>query len=343
MCARFLTRTVAAATVAMFAVVMALPASAGSKTQDPRPVRLGARSSTASVQDVDPPYTELWDQYDTPSWTGWFSTTDPDQYLMADDFTVPPGTTWAIDEVDADGADYGAPPSSFVIAFYEDTGGLPGSLVQDRPALTATRSPGFWGPQAHHSFDLGDPVLLGPGAYWMSIGGAMPTPGDLWSWSARAITNGSPVAWGRQGVGFFGHEAGDLLFALGGTAIPNVPPCTITGTDADEGIIGSSATDYICGGPGRDQLAGRGGNDVVKGGMRGDQLDGEAGNDLLLGKNGPDILFDELGTDRMMGGAGADKLLAIDGSGGDVLNGGPGIDICRGDPGDVMIGCEPEP
>jgi Ca2+-binding RTX toxin-like protein len=326
------------AAAAALALAMALPASAGQGPQRPLEVRAPDRAGPPTDRSTVFTYADLWNQFDNQSSYMVSSVASPPDSigLAADDFTVPPGSTWAIGEVEILGADNWGDPATFRVAFYEDAGGLPGTPVAVIDAATATKSGSG---VAQYSFDLVYPVFLGPGTYWLSVGGNM--SGGTWLWVERTAQNGYRSAyyngslWGDSGVT---HP--DLVFAIGGTAIANEKRCTISGTDGDDGIAGTSGTDYICGKPGKDQLVGRGGNDTVNGGLRMDHLDGNEGDDLLLGRNGPDVLSDQLGNDTMKGGAGADILDALDGSGGDVLIGGPGIDHCGGDPGDTFIGCE---
>ena len=87
------------------------------------------------------PHVILYDQYDN-------ATTNPpvditsqdfeasfDQYdsQAADDFVVPSGQTWTITEVDVMGEYSGGPAASFNVYFYQDSGGLPGTLVASAP------------------------------------------------------------------------------------------------------------------------------------------------------------------------------------------------------------------
>ncbi len=138
---------------------------------------------------------------------------------------------------------------------------------------------------------------------------------------------------------------------------PNVP-CTITGTNKSDHLVGTPGDDVICGGNGNDVIEGLGGNDVLIGGNGRDKLFGGDGNDLLLGGNGKDVLEGGNGNDTLRGGNGADKLVGgpgsdalfggrgpdkldtVDGvSGNDLADGGPGPDSCMVDPGDGIISC----
>lgn len=138
---------------------------------------------------------------------------------------------------------------------------------------------------------------------------------------------------------------------------PNVP-CTITGTNKSDHLVGTPGNDVICGrngkdiieglggndvligGNGRDTLLGGDGNDLLLGGNGKDVLDGGDGNDTLRGGNGPDKLVGGPGSDALFGGRGPDKLDTVDGvSGNDLADGGPGPDSCKVDPGDGVVSC----
>lgn len=78
---------------------------------------------------------------------------------------------------------------------------------------------------------------------------------------------------------------------------PQIPteadrPCTITGTDGPDRLVGSddpSVVDVICGLGGADDLRGLRGNDVIIGGTGADRIFGWAGNDLIVAGQGDDI------------------------------------------------------
>ncbi len=66
--------------------------------------------------------------------------------------------------------------------------------------------------------------------------------------------------------------------------------CTITGTQADNTLVGGSRQDMICGRGGDDRLSGNDGNDKLRGGGGDDTLTGGSGNDVLGGGKGNDTL-----------------------------------------------------
>jgi len=57
-------------------------------------------------------------------------------------------------------------------------------------------------------------------------------------------------------------------------------------------ISGTAANDLILGGPGADTISGEGGNDCILGGGGDDQLYGGSGTDVCIGGGGSDILDD---------------------------------------------------
>jgi hypothetical protein len=111
----------------------------------------------------------------------------PNDVEAADDFTVPAGQQWTINEVDVLGTG-----GSFKthIQIYSNAGGLPGTVVFNADELTATNGPNFNSP-------LSSPAVLGPGTYWLSVKAP-----DYWSWQ-DATGGGSPAAWQNPSGGFF--------------------------------------------------------------------------------------------------------------------------------------------
>jgi dipeptidyl aminopeptidase/acylaminoacyl peptidase len=115
-----------------------------------------------------------------------------------------------------------------------------------------------------------------------------------------------------------------------------VPPCTKSGTQANDVLSGTQAKDVLCGLGGEDTLKGFGNNDLLKGGAGEDTLLGGAGSDTLGGADNSDLLKGGFGRDWLVGGrgddlmfgeAGRDALNSEDGvSGNDSLDGGSGTD-----------------
>jgi uncharacterized repeat protein (TIGR01451 family) len=112
---------------------------------------------------------------------------------------------------------------------------------------------------------------------------------------------------------------------------------TITGTPANDVLVGSGGPDVIValGGNdtirslgGRDLVCAGSGNDHVAGGSAADRVFGAAGKDRLLGRGGPDLLKGGAGNDLLTGGRGADRV-----------RGGSGFDRCSAGA-DSIRGCE---
>jgi serralysin len=71
----------------------------------------------------------------------------------------------------------------------------------------------------------------------------------------------------------------------------------LTGTAADELIVGTAGANTLTGNAGIDFMFGGAGNDTLNGGEGDDQLDGGAGNDIFLGGLGNDTLSGGIGND----------------------------------------------
>lgn len=99
-------------------------------------------------------------------------------------------------------------------------------------------------------------------------------------------------------------------------AISAVDSVSISGTGANEILIGRDAGAL---------LNGQGGDDLIFGGTGNDFLLGDSGNDKLYGGDGSDVLISGSGSDYLNGGAGDDILGGIGGN--NTLDGGSGSDI----------------
>jgi hypothetical protein len=177
--------------------------------------------------------------YDQTGFSGTNSTTsqnfetanDPFDNQSADDFVVPAGETWTIEDVDAPGAYYNGvgPAIGFNVYFYSDAAGVPGTLVEQR-LLSAYTDPGGLGSV---NITLSPTVVLPEGTYWVSVQCDMDFGvGGQWGWLEHEGVNaashwqnpgggfGTPcTAWGARvtvcGIGaapYFDHA-----FALNGT------------------------------------------------------------------------------------------------------------------------------
>ncbi|MBC7455889.1 MAG: cadherin domain-containing protein, partial [Massilia sp.] len=82
----------------------------------------------------------------------------------------------------------------------------------------------------------------------------------------------------------------------------------INGGDGNDSLYTLAGADQVFGGVGSDSVSAGAGNDTVFGGDDNDTLYGDAGNDNLYGEAGTDFLYGGAGIDVMAGGAGNDKF-----------------------------------
>lgn len=138
------------------------------------------------------------------------------------------------------------------------------------------------------------------------------------------------------------------------------PACTITGTNGDDLLHGTTGPDVICARRGDDTVEGRDGDDVLRLGQGNDSFGGGAGDDRVYAGSGVDLGSGDSGDDRiflqggadnvtygfqgedlLVGGRGNDQCLHVWGDGpGDRVVGGPGTDRFHADPGDVIRSAE---
>jgi hypothetical protein len=145
----------------------------------------------------------LYDQLDNPGATSWTSQEFPDlpefTAFLADDFFVPGGQSWRITEVYTQGVYFNGsgPANNFNVFFYEDDGGLPGTLVSSRIAQPYVESDGVF------EVTLTAPVTLTSGTHWVSVQAHQPAdPNGQWGWTERTVQANSPAAWQNPGGGF---------------------------------------------------------------------------------------------------------------------------------------------
>ncbi|WBY08674.1 cadherin domain-containing protein [Sphingomonas sp. 7/4-4] len=116
-------------------------------------------------------------------------------------------------------------------------------------------------------------------------------------------------------------------------------PVTITVTNRDDVIEGTSGNDSYIGQQNRDLIYGYGGADTLDGGAGDDMLDGGAGNDRLIGGLGIDTLYGREDADTLIGGDGNDTLYGGANNVGtnDTLFGDAGNDTLYGEDGDDLL------
>lgn len=104
---------------------------------------------------------------------------------------------------------------------------------------------------------------------------------------------------------------------------------TISGTSADDVIMGTRRSDVIVAGGGNDNINGVGGDDVICAGGGDDTVHGGKGHDRIRGEAGQDLVMADGGRDLVDGGPGGDELRGDLGQ--DRVWGGGGDDECWGE------------
>jgi hypothetical protein len=152
------------------------------------------------------PQAILYDQYDHAGTNATNSqyydqAMRPYDDFCADDFIIPSGQTWTVDEVDVAGivTNGNGPVESFNVTVYADAAGLPGTAVYTAGALPYTTPGGT-------EFDIPLPVaaILGPGHYWLMVQANLGffTGGGQWGWSNRSLQSNTVAAWYNPGDGW---------------------------------------------------------------------------------------------------------------------------------------------
>lgn len=120
----------------------------------------------------------------------------------ADDFVVPSGQTWYIDSVILYGQ-YSAGAqlnSGVIVSFYDNSSGLPGTLVATETAASNADPDGNGSLIMHFS----TPVVLTPGTYWL-VGCARKdfgSGGGQWYWGRNSTGSGNNFLWQNPLNGF---------------------------------------------------------------------------------------------------------------------------------------------
>ena len=116
--------------------------------------------------------------------------------VIADDFVVPAGTTWQIDQVSPKGGYFngGQTAGSFIVTFYVDSAGSPGAAVAGCSYPAAAYR------QAGNTFDIALPnsCSLSAGAqgtvYWFSAQANLhSSPVVDWTVQDRSVQSGNPA------------------------------------------------------------------------------------------------------------------------------------------------------
>jgi hypothetical protein len=196
------------------------------------------------------PNVVLYDQYDNAGGTSLVSqdfeaTLDAYDNEGGDDFVVPPGETWNIDEVDILGVYFNGPgPSdSFNVNIYADNAGLPGANVYTATGLAYSSANNL-----DFVIPLTTPAVLTEGTYWVTVVSRMDflTGAGEWGQTERLVQSGNPAAWQNPNGGFatpcttwgvrstcLGLGGPDNVFRLVGTTGPSC----IYSNDFNDGIL----------------------------------------------------------------------------------------------------------
>ena len=211
----------------------------------------GAGSGPGAPSGPSSPFAVLYSQIDNPGLNATGSqnfeaTFDAFDDEVADDFVVPAGVNWTVNQVFADGVYFNGPgPATSVnVVFYSDSSTLPGAVVATRANQTFVDAAGDF------TVNLAPAVVLSPGTYWVSVQANQNfgTAGQ-WGWTDRTTTSNSGSAWRNPGGGFgvgcspnFGRKttcipasAPDAIFQILGTSAPIAggSSCSFTVTVVD--------------------------------------------------------------------------------------------------------------
>lgn len=122
------------------------------------------------------------------------------------------------------------------------------------------------------------------------------------------------------------------------------PGIEVTGSAADDVLVGTVGNDHLVAMAGNDFLADDQGNDLIESGAGRDVVYSGADNDVVLLGDGDDTAFAGLADDLAHGNDGNDALfmeagndVAFGGAGNDLLDGGSGADVLSGDEGDDQL------
>jgi hypothetical protein len=182
--------------------------------------------------------TILYDQTDNTGFVSSasqdFGPSEPFNSEAADDFIVPPGRTWTIQQLNVLGVydrrfGFGR-ADSVNVAIYSDSSGIPGFIVCIYPGLVPIDTAG--------DFDimLPAPCTLNSGHYWVEVQSHIRFNQGRWFWTERAVKSNSESVWRNPGRGF-----GTLCT----TFMPRLSTCGV-GRDPDLSfqIIGADASAF---------------------------------------------------------------------------------------------------
>jgi hypothetical protein len=173
----------------------------------------------------------------------------------ADDFTVPGGKVWTVDEIEV-AYSYNvltSPPSptNLTVRFYNDNAGRPGILIKEFVGFNVPSATFITG-----AIPLPAPVILESGVKWVSFHENLNfSPSGQIYWSNRSVQSGYESCWINPGDGFStgattwtpqrtagvgGGASPDLIFGIVGVESQAVPFPLIGSILAFLGIGGAS-------------------------------------------------------------------------------------------------------
>lgn len=220
-------------------VLVGLPAQANSAMPGVVSTSAG-QQAVKSLNTPASPNMVLYDQYDHAAGTAIISQDygpghDELDVFVADDFIVPEGQKWSLNQVDVRGQNFNSPVDSFNVFIYNQQGTLPGSLVATRVDMTYNyNDPDF-------SIEVNPVIELETGSYWISVQANLEYDTDgTWLWNVRTTKTNNPAVWRNPGGG-----AG-----LGCTTWGTLFDCLGWGADQDMVFrINGSITFPSCGNP----------------------------------------------------------------------------------------------
>jgi len=118
----------------------------------------------------------------------------------ADDFVVPSGETWTINQINLVGVYFNGvgPAASVNISIWSNSGTLPGAVVYSAPSVVPTSDVA-----GTFVIDLGTPAVLTAGTYWLDAQVNMDFGlGGQWGWTENTVLHNSLSAWRNPGGGF---------------------------------------------------------------------------------------------------------------------------------------------
>ena len=188
----------------LFAIVALLVAMVplGAAAQPETPT--ASAPAAGSLAPYAGPFVVLYDQTDN---AGANSITSQDfeaandafDNQAADDFVVPGGVSWTVEQVEVAGAYFnGTGPAPAVnVFFYDNAATLPGAQVFSALGVAPADVNGSF------TIALTPPAVLPSGTYWVSVQAAMDFgAGGQWGWTERTVQSNSASAWRNPGGGF---------------------------------------------------------------------------------------------------------------------------------------------